>query len=174
MFLIGQSIETILKNIDSKLENKQDYEALIYSVFSFERMVRRTINFMFREAGYHPKFINQYILGKDSDWRKLKELFKLGNLYSTGEEDGINEILTRPIWKMFDNSNEPLGAMQIRNKIAHGIVPKRAGVQASAQNMKLVINKWDSWCSSNLGYNGTGKLLFKKSKVKIPFPTVKT
>lgn len=67
-------------------------------------------------------------------------------------------ILTTPIWKFFDNSGDPIGAMQIRNKIAHGIVPKKDIVNQASQNMKRVIEKWDLWTSENLGYNNTNCL----------------
>ena len=173
MYKSGQTIETIQKNIDIKLEKGQDYEALIYSVFSFERMVRRVIKIMLIRAGYHPKFITHYLIGEHSEWSNLRELFKLGNLYLSGSDEGINEVITKPIWKIFDNSGDPMGAMQIRNKIAHGIIPKKGIVKPASQNMKQVIERWDLWTSENLGYNGTQRLTYNKSNIKIPYPTKK-
>lgn len=170
MYTIGQNIETIQKEIDTKLKKEQNYEALIYSVFSFERMVRRTIKVMLIRAGYHPKFISRYIIGENSEWYDLRELFKLGNLYLRKSDEGINDILTKPIWKIFDNSGDPIGAMQIRNKIAHGIVPEKKIVRSASQGMKTVLDKWDLWTSANLNYNGTQKIIYHKKNVKIPFP----
>ncbi|MDO8725057.1 MAG: hypothetical protein Q7J35_03195 [Candidatus Methanoperedens sp.] len=172
MYKIGQNVETIQKEIDIKLKKGQNYEALIYSVFSFERMVRRTIKVMLIRAGYHPKFIDGYIIGEHSEWSDLRGLFKMGNLYLRGSNEGINDILTKPIWKNFDN-NDPMGAMQIRNKIAHGIVPEEEIVQLASQNMKKVIEKWDLWTSANLKYNGTQRMIYKKSTIKIPYPEQK-
>ncbi len=105
MYKVGQNVKTIQNEIDTRLKNGQNYEALIYSVFCFERMVRRTIKVMLIRAGYHPRFIDKYIIGDHSEWSELRELFKLGNLYLRNSDEGIKDILTPPIWKIFDNSN---------------------------------------------------------------------
>ncbi len=174
MYKIGQNVETIQKEIDIKLKKGQNYEALIYSVFCFERMVRRTIKVMLIRAGYHPKFIDNYIIGEHSEWSELRGLFKLGNLYLRNSDEGINDILTKPIWKIFDNGDpKKMGAMQIRNKIAQGFVPEEEIVQSASQSMKKVIEKWDLWTSANLRYNGTRQIVYRRDKVKIPYPMKK-
>ena len=110
MYPVRLGYETAVKRINKLNENGHHAEALVTSVFTVEKTLRRTLREIVVSAGFASKFADK-IIGKLRGFDAIKSAWEM---YEPNNEK-LTNIIAAVDWKLF------VDAASMRNEMVHGV-----------------------------------------------------
>lgn len=147
MYPVSLGFQEAERRIKALIVNGHHAEALITSVFSFEKTLRRSLRFCAVSRGFTSK--QAEILFKNMGFNDLKEVW----LCFDKQHRALPEFIGNTNWQHI----KP--AVTMRNKLAHGErVYKLAECKLVAENVLEAINEFRSKLQAEIQFDGWSRL----------------
>ncbi|WP_018607183.1 hypothetical protein [Uliginosibacterium gangwonense] len=153
MYPVSLGYSTAVARITALLQNGHDAEALVTSVFTAEKTLRRTLRQLVVSAGF-PSSIADKIVG---NLRGLDAVKNAWELYDPKHRK-LADILQAPDWKVFKE------AAEMRNKLVHGEkVYALAVCRKTANDVLAALTNVKSTLDTEYNYSGWTKALSRRT-----------
>ncbi len=162
MYPVTQGFEQVKQRIESLIINDFYSEALVTSVFTIEKMLRRTLREIIVSAGFTSKNADK-IIGNSG-------LQSIKNQWLVYEPNGktLVQILGNDIWNKIDTSS------QIRNKLVHGIRSyDDSECKKYAENNIALISEVKHKLDEAYNYSGWSRFSIRRKSILHTNPKIK-
>lgn len=163
MYPVRLGFKTAKKRIRNLIQNGHNAEALLTSVFTFEKIIHRTLKQLMVSAGFRNKDAKK-ILEQVKGFKNQKEI------WSCFDPQGRNlpAVIGNKHWQHVNS------AITMRNQIVHGArVYDLAECKAMAENIIDLLDQTVSAFNSEYGFDGWSKVAIRRISKLHTNPKVK-
>jgi hypothetical protein len=147
LYPISLGFEEAEKRITKLIANEHYAEALITSVFSFEKTIRRTLRFFAVSRGFTSE--QAEVLFSNMGFKDLKEVWFCFDPHHRS----LPDLIANTRWQHVQ------AAVTMRNKLAHGErVYKLAECKTAAENVLASLNELRTILLAEVGFDGWSRL----------------
>lgn len=151
MYPVSLGLDEALNRIEKLLTNGHPAEALITSVFTLEKTVRRALRYMAVRRGFTS--VQAETLFKTAGFNALKEQWPI--FHPTGQT--LADTIGQNSWQRVPN------IVTMRNKLAHGErAYKLVDCEAEARHLIGLIRVFAGSLHAGIGYDGWTRLPVRK------------
>lgn len=144
MYPVKLGYETAISRINKLMKNGHHPEALVTSMFTVEKTLRRTLRQIVVSAGFASKNADKVV----GNLRGLHALKSAWELYEPNNKK-LSEIIPQDDWKLFTD------VATMRNKMVHGErVYELATCEREAKKVLVALDKLKNDFDSRYGYSG--------------------
>ena len=164
MYSVQLGFDAAVARVESLLKARYNSEALVTSVFTVEKTLRRTLKQLVVSSGFVSKHANELVRGV----KGLREIGKRWHLYDP-QQRTLVVVIGNPDWQVFTD------AAEMRNNMIHGtsVYPSATCVQ-QAKAVLAALKRVQKTFDQEYGYSGwTSNNIRRKSALHLD-PRVKT
>lgn len=144
MYPVKLGYDTAVNRIRMLITNGHHPEALVTSMFTVEKTLRRTLRQIVVSAGFASKYADKIV----GNLRGLDALKKAWELYEPNNIS-LSSIISASDWKLFKDVAE------MRNKMVHGErVYQLETCRKEAEEVLIALNRLKNDFDSRYGYSG--------------------
>ena len=147
VYPVTLGFDEALRRIDSLMANGHKAEALVTTVFTFEKTVKRSLKCMAIRRGFTSKHAD--ILFNNSGFKNLQEFWPAFDPHG----ESLSKILGNPVWQPVP------GAVTMRNKLAHGErVYNLVDCEKHAKLVLVALKALRTELTARIGFDGWSRI----------------
>lgn len=154
MYPISLGYDEAVRRIKQLIKNGHHAEALITSVFTLEKTVRRSLHFMVVSRGFTSKHVKLLLDRKGfEDLKKLWPCFEKSHC-------ALPDVIGAKTWQRIPK------AVEMRNKLVHGIqVFQLKDCKCYAEYVLDALASLRTYLQREIGFDGWSKLPIRKKSI---------
>lgn len=147
MYPVKLGFDEALRRIDSLIANGHKAEALVTTVFTFEKTIKRALKCMAIRRGFTSQHAD--ILFKNSGFKNLQDFWPAFDPHG----ESLNKILGNQAWQHVP------GAVTMRNKLVHGErVYNLVDCEKQAKLVLVTLKSLQTELKTRIGFDGWSRI----------------